>query len=424
MIYQQYMYSYPHKTSYEKIKKLNISKELNNKVESLYIHIPFCQSKCGYCNLFSIANSKQEILDSYLNAIKRQSFQFKNILKKEFINLNSLILGGGTPLVLSKSQLDKIFQLAINDFNFDFKSKFFAIETSPNQTDLEILKFLKEFNLNRISIGIQSFVEKELESLQRFHNFKSCISSLEKIKSLDFDILNIDLIYGIPNQTIESLIFSLKKTLYFSPEEIFIYPLYQKPNTRIFNKFEIDEKLQYKMYFKTKEFLTENGYHQISMRRFVKKKPEFLGSCGFENMLSLGCGARSYLDNIHFCETYTSKSSECLNQLMQFNEKTNFLENISFFNLNIYEQKRRFVIKNLLHIFGFNILEYNSKFSGDFFEDFPILNEWIEKNWVIFKNNHIKLTDLGLSLSDYIGPMLISKNVLKKMENFYDASLL
>ncbi|HOQ00556.1 STM4012 family radical SAM protein [Acetivibrio clariflavus] len=421
--YRQYMYSYPHKTAYQYIENLDLSEyssELAKNPIVLYFHIPFCENKCGYCNLFSIPWESDEKIDSYIEAVKRHAENYREVLDFEGVQFKSLIFGGGTPLILSINQLEKLFDIAEGYFGIDLRKVSISIETSPNQTTIEKLMFLKSRNVNRVSIGVQSFVQKELDKLKRFHNTDKVEKALKDLKYVGFDTLNIDLIYGIESQSFESLRYSLERAASYEPDEIFVYPLYKRPNTGIFTDFDINTELQYRMYFMICEFLKDKGYFQTSMRRFVKDKPSKEESCGFENMIALGCGGRSYIGNLHFCERYTSKQSKSMELIDKYIKRKEFFSRLSFYKLNSDELKRRFIIKNLFYYGGVPLAEYKRLFGTNLYEDFPIFQKFSSEEWIIEAKGRIKLTPLGLSLSDYIGPMLISDAVLEKMERFCD----
>lgn len=423
-IYKQYMYSYPHKTSYQKTNHLKLSDysiDVRTNPVGLYFHIPFCDSKCGYCNLFSIPCGNVDKMQAYIEAVKRHSHQTLSAIDLSKSEFNSLIFGGGTPLILSIKQMDELFNLAVDSYRLDLNKHFVAIETSPNQTTKKKLEYLKERHTDRISIGVQSFVQSELHILERHHSALSAEKALDLIKLYDFPLLNIDLIYGIPGQTLETLLYSANKALEYEPEEMFVYPLYQQANTRIYGKFEIERALQYEMYMQISGFLKDNGYYQISMRRFVKKKPELEMSCGFENMISLGCGGRTYLDSLHYCEPYTSDIKKCISTLDAYMTKADYFKDVSLYHLDGDEQKRRYVIKNLLHHTGIDKSEYENLFGGKIADDFKLMKEIIEKDWAYTEGDYIRLTELGMSLSDYIGPLFISRAVSGKMEKYkYD----
>lgn len=239
--YNQYQYSYPHKTNYYPIDKKRIEYEISKiSTAGYYVHVPFCRTKCGYCNLFSVPGYSKHI-DHYLQAIKRQYKQFAQVSK---ITPTNFIVGGGTPVLLSINQLNTLFDI----LDVDPKNQYSAIELSPNESTKEKIEFLKNVGFNRVSIGIQSFNENELKSLHRQHKSESCHNALQEIAKQDFSDFNIDLIYGISGQTQNTLQMSLKHALSYNPTEIFIYPLYVRKNTSIFDHFELDHEHTYELY--------------------------------------------------------------------------------------------------------------------------------------------------------------------------------
>jgi oxygen-independent coproporphyrinogen-3 oxidase len=287
------------------------------------------------------------------------------------------------------------------------------IETSPNETTGEKLAVLKEFATNRISIGIQSLVNTELKTLQRAHSAESARRALDCLKTYDFPCLNLDLIYGIPGQTIATLGESLKEALGFEPDELFIYPLYIREGTGLDGKVINQDTLA--MYRFARDHLTAAGYFQISMRRFTKKVPERSGSCGFENMLAIGCGGRSYLGDLHFCSPYAVGREHCLSIIDRFIKATDKTAITHGFILDEEEAKRRFVIKNLLFYRGLSLIDYRERFRSELLADFPLIDRLLTLLYAVNTDGFIRLTPLGLSLSDHIGPMFISPAVEAKM---------
>ncbi len=418
-IYLQYMYSYPHKRTYQMAERLDLSSYKDafvNREMGLYVHIPFCRSKCGYCNLFSIVNRQEEEYIRYLEAVKRHSNQMKKEINFESTGFNSFTIGGGTPMILSVRNLENLINFCRNEYRLDFSKIFSCIETSPSTTENEKIKLIKQCGFKRVSIGVQSFIEKELLQLERGETVSSCLSALEKIKKEDFDILNIDLIYGMPSQTEKSFLKSLSKATEFEPEEVFLYPLYNQPNARLYHKFKLDEEKQQKLYEVGRDYLVSQGYNQLSMRSFSKKQygnPD----CGFENTLSLGCGGRSYFDSLHFCERYVSGKENSEDLYRNYVNKQDFLSNISFFLLDLDEQKRKYTIKNLLYATGLSKGNYRKHFGSDVYEDFGFLRGLLEqKSYLYETSERIFLTKLGYVYSDKIGPMFMSQDVAKKME--------
>ena len=400
-IYQAYMYSYPHKTKYGPLENINVFDYLTScdlgKID-FYFHIPFCASKCGYCNLFSIVDKDGELLDNYLAAMESQIKQYG----LSGITPQSFTIGGGTPLILPAQELERLFTM----FPSMNKAQS-SIETSPNETTEDKLKILKMYDIDRVSIGIQSFNDGELKNLGRTHRAFSARKALALIKKHAFPILNIDLMYRIPGQTLSSLKDSVEEALDFSPDEIFLYPLYIRKGTTMYTTFgkEYINPDIYKMYIKGRDRIVNSGYTQISMRRFVKKPPYNPPSCGLNTVLSIGCGGRSYVGNLHFCHPFTMDNGERCKTINAYihADKTRVTNG---YILNNEEHKRRFVIKNLLHVYGLLLADYWNSFQSNVYNDFPLFNELSEKGYIQAAEEKIQLTELGLSLSDYIGPLL------------------
>ena len=181
-IYSAYMYSYPHKTAYRELENIDMRSYtgmLQEQQNGLYIHIPFCETKCGYCNLFSVTGGKEEDFRLYIEAIDEHAKQLKSIAS--FAQWNSFILGGGTPMILPERELEQVFQIVEERLDVDHKTVYSGIETSPNQTAASKLSILKDFNMDRVSIGVQSFIEEELMMLRRHHKVKAAMNALDLI---------------------------------------------------------------------------------------------------------------------------------------------------------------------------------------------------------------------------------------------------
>ena len=236
--------------------------------------------------------------------------------------------------------------------------------------------------------------------------------ALDLLKSYGFPCVNIDLIYGIPGQTAASFECSLRHALNFTPDEIFIYLLYIRGGTKLTGTV-INENT-YEMYEFARDFLFASGYFQASMRLFVKKAP-VPKSCGFENMLAIGCGGRSYIGSLHFCHPYAMGKHACLRIIDNFIQAGDKTEIRSGFILDEDEMKRRFIIKNLLYFRGVSVSDYSQLFSAPLLSDFPVIDRLILLGYAEIKGDFVRLTPLGLSYSDYIGPMFISGKVNEKM---------
>ncbi len=439
--YIQYMYSYPHKTAYRALENVNLRDyffNLEGEGHSLYLHLPFCESKCGYCNLFSVTDCSQIQMDNYIDAVLRQVKQYKEMLPHSS-SFDELVIGGGTPLLLENGQIARVFE-AVGTYmpmGADYKV---IIETAPNQTNQEKVKLLKEFGVTRVSMGIQSFDNGELRWLGRNHDSECAGEAACLLSNAGFECVNFDFIYGLPGQTKESLIHSLRTAFSYAPDEIFLYPLYIKHGVwleREGRKELLDSDHAYALYQCGSEYLRENGYAQISMRRFVRKSlgslsrenessgkelpgnmlPEF-NECGLKSALSLGCGGRSYLGRLHTCTPYRTTRSAALEEIGRYQRTEDFSFVTNGILLSDDEMKRRYVIKHLLILPGISKQAYRKAFQADLLEDFPIIKDWMGQGWLEEHGSgqvYIGLTVEGLGLSDYIGPQLISEEIRKKM---------
>lgn len=420
-IYEQYMYAYPHKTSYYPLKKQEVEEALrgiSGKTSGLYLHVPFCRTKCGYCNLFSVAG-QDEMIPVYLEAVKRQVKQYGETVDFRTISFDSLTIGGGTPVKLTIAQLEDILSFLADSCGVNAETSQWGIELSPEDTAGDIVDYLKAVGFARVSIGVQSFQERELAAIGRRHSLERCAGVLKLLEQADFPSWNVDLIYGIPGQDVESLKGSIQAALQYHPKEIFLYPLYIKPGTGLQGRCSTAEETALELYRRGADFLKEQGYHQISMRRFALY-PQAERSCGFEQNLAVGCGGRSYLGNLHVCEPFTVGAENCRRQLQRFCEKQDFFRDVVGSILNLDEQKRRYAVKNLLHVQGISRQEFQSLFQRDVLEEFIFLKELHMSGHVTVTGDRVYLSEEGLAWSDGIGPMFISPSVRQRSQMFYE----
>ena len=411
-IYQQYMYSYPHKSTYQPVERLDLAAYRDAFAGTdmgLYFHIPFCRVKCGYCNLFSLTGVRAESYLEYIQAIRRHSAQMKAEIDFSRTRFSSLVFGGGTPLLLDVKELALLFALAKEEYQVEPTEVFSVIESSPAEITPEKLDFLQAKNLKRLSIGIQSFQAGELKMIERRAEPELAHHAIRLAKQADFPVLNLDLIYGIPGQTEASWRDSLERAAAYQPQEIFLYPLYNQPNAGLYHKFPTDEahsRQKYELYRIGSRFLRENGYRQKSMRCFSRlAETDDHADCGFENTLALGCGGRSYFHELHFCEPYVAGQAACSAEYQRYLQKTDFLKGLSKVDLTEMQQKRRYVIKNILYYTGLSAADDRRRFAAELTADFPLLQDLEDRAWVSRENDRFYLTEEGMSLSDYIGPM-------------------
>jgi oxygen-independent coproporphyrinogen-3 oxidase len=190
----------------------------------LYVHVPFCVSKCSYCDFYSVVGCKAA--SAWLKAISAEA----KIYRDEFPPFETLYIGGGTPTVLGIKELERLFEIVMGEFSFEARFEF-TVEANPDDLNREKLIALKEFGVNRLSIGAQSFDNGELALLGRRHDAATALGAIEKARSVGFDNIGIDLICAIPGQTIERMRANLESALSLCPEHLSCYELTLEPSS-------------------------------------------------------------------------------------------------------------------------------------------------------------------------------------------------
>ena len=234
--YQAYVYAYPHKTAYrtfaEPLALDALWSEQDRSALYLYVHIPFCEMRCGFCNLFTSVKPGGDFVEEYLEALRRQ-VGVVSAAMGEGARFARFAMGGGTPTQLPLEGLEAVLDLLHDELGAELAAIPASVECSPETATLEKLRLLRERGVDRISMGVQSFVDAEVKAIHRPQNMGSVRAALERMNALGFPHVNIDLMYGLPEQTPESWLYSIQEALAFNPAEIFLYPLYVRPLTRM-----------------------------------------------------------------------------------------------------------------------------------------------------------------------------------------------
>ncbi len=427
--YLAYSYSYPHKTSYRTLSPAVPLADAwaNEKRDALflYIHVPFCEMRCGFCNLFTMVNQSQSLEDLYVDALDRQAEVVRNALGD--CHLARMALGGGTPTFLGARQLEQVFQLCVDRFSLDPKTTPISVETSPLTAQPDKLKVLRSFSVNRVSIGVQSFLEEEVRAVGRSQNTADVVAALERIRSEAFPILNIDLIYGLPGQTRQSFFASIRKALLFEPEEIYLYPLYVRPLTGIGRQNNSDNHPDNRMelFRAGRELLLASGYRQVSMRMFQSSKaPEQsqapLYCCQTDGMVGLGSGARSYTSTLHYSTKYAVGTTQIKSLIADYvgADREQFAAIDHGYQLDEIDQRRRFIIQSILNTEGLSIDSYKQRFGAHPFDDVSTMAALTAEGLLAESNDRIIPTERGLELSDQIGVRLYSEKVSTLMTEY------
>ena len=423
--YLAYAYSYPHKTAYRPLERPISLHELwsteKRDALSLYIHVPFCEMRCGFCNLFTQARPKEGVSSAYVSAVSRQARRVREAIGQA--SFARFAIGGGTPTQLEAADLETLFTLAEELFGVDVVKTPSSVETSPETATEEKLAILKRHSVSRVSIGVQSFFEAETRAIQRPQKRQEVYTALERIKARAFETLNIDLMYGLPGQTMQTWLASIQEALRFQPEELYLYPLYVRPLTGMGRHAKRPQDSRLQMYQEAKALLQSQGFTQVSMRMFRDSKASReagpVYTCQTDGMIGLGCGARSYTKTLHYSEEY-AVGKEDVREIIEayIKRPEEFFDRAGFgVALDEDEQRRRFVILSLLQD-GVVFSEYQARFASSALQDFPQLAALVPVGLARQSNEAITLTEQGVARSDLIGAWLFSPVVQHKMEEY------
>lgn len=428
--YRSYLYSYPHKTAYRELNPPlpleSLWEKENTDTYFLYMHIPFCAARCGFCNLFTLPDRREDTHERYVDALERQAKQWAPITSRR--PYSRFAIGGGTPTLLNEVQLNRLFDIAEHVMGLDPAQASISVETSPDTVTEAKLAIMKERSVDRVSMGIQSFIEAEASAIYRPQKPQEVERALEKLTRYDFPLLNLDLIYGLPGQTVESWIYSLERVLAYEPGEIFIYPLYTRENT-IVKPDDIRRQgpdIRMELYKAARETLKSKGYVQYSMRRFAKEQSSskvlLPYSCQEEGMVGLGCGARSYTSEVHYASKYGVSYKATQSIIADYVATESYDVADYGIVLSREEQRRRYILKALLHREGMTLSDYQQRFGTDVMSDYVWLAELLTEGMAELESDEgkqvLRLTEEGLGYSDAIGDWLISAEIREQMEGF------
>lgn len=420
-LYQDYAYGYPHKSTYRTLSPAIPMKQAWKNTDSsrtfLYLHIPFCEMRCGFCNLFTTANPSEDRIAAYLLALEREARLVRHEIGAAPLQV---ALGGGTPTFLSPNELSRVLGLIENSFDLDFAAVPMGIETSPDTATTDRLSILEARGTERISIGVQSFFESETKQMGRPQKLGVVEAALDRIRQHKFQRLNVDLIYGAANQTEASWLQSLKRALQWQPEELYLYPLYIRARTGLDGKSSVEDEHRRALYRAGRDFLLSEGYQQNSMRSFSKFATRNVHSeyvCQEDGMLGLGVGARSYTRDLHYSSPYAVSRPGVLGIVDAYCKLTERELGTARHGIEISreERARRYVLKSILHAGGLDIPRFTAEFGVRPSQMFLALNELMELGLMARSQKRICPTPLGLEHSDAIPPLFYSDSVRTRM---------
>ena len=368
----------------------------------LYIHIPYCIHKCGYCD-FNSHPIKQDEMDHYIDALVAEMKHYAKTYSNTNI-IRTIFLGGGTPTTLTVYQLERILKECVSEFTVASNAEI-TIEANPATIDIEQLKSIRQTGYNRISIGVQSFDKTELKLLDRAHGPEEIHSTVDRARKAGFDNLSLDLMFAVPNQSLSSWESNLNKALEKNPEHLSTYNLTIEQGTA-FSKLQSNGKLimpdddhQLELYKRTIERLTKKGFHHYEISNFARRGKECKHNITYwenKNTLGLGAGASSYMNGTRF-----KNINLPAHYIRQVKEKKIAVEHSE--TLELRQAMGETIMLGLRLLQGISIPQFEKRFQISFINLFRnIISALKEKELVIIEKDYLRLSQKGLFWADSV----------------------
>lgn len=384
---------------------------MRRKQIGLYIHIPFCKQKCSYCDFCSYAE-KQDLISKYIKCLLQEikevgsnnRVDFENG-KDDLFSVKTIYIGGGTPSLIESKYIVQIMEEIKSNFELDENTEI-TIEVNPGTVTLEKLEEYNKAGINRLSIGLQSTHEHLLKEIGRIHTYLDFLDTYRFAREARFENINVDLMIGLPNQTLAEVQDSIEEIVSMEPEHISVYSLILEEGTPLFKKVEEglelpDEELERKMYWTVKQILETNGYNHYEISNFAKQGYESkhnLDCWNQKEYIGFGVAAHSYTNGIRY------SNIENLEQYIKNYEEVKTEENLVFHEKQDMEaMQKEYMLLGLRKIDGVSIQEFKIKFvANPVFLYHDKLEKLVNEDLVEIDGDQIKLTNKGLDLANIV----------------------
>ncbi len=359
----------------------------------LYVHIPFCLKKCKYCDFVSFDN-REELKEKYLDKLIEEMGEYRGFL------IDTVFIGGGTPTSLNAHEIKKLL-LAIRG-NFQIKEDAeFTMEANPKTLDEEKLSIMKMYGVNRLSIGVQSFCDNELFKIGRIHNAEIAKETIALVRENGFKNINIDLMFALPDQTMESFKKSLEAAVENNISHISCYSLILEEKTPLYEENKEgklvlpDEDTERKMYDYACEFLEKNGYEQYEISNFAKKGYKSRHNIKYwkcNEYIGIGLGAHSYLSGERFQNT--EEADKYLSGEFHLDNRE---------ALTLSDKIAEFMIMGLRMRKGIEKKEFSKRFGMEIEAVYKKeLDKFLKSGFLIEEDGNVFISKEGISVSNSI----------------------
>lgn len=357
----------------------------------IYIHIPFCTSKCKYCGFYSLADSRNESHELYVEELIEDIIEYGKEYGTDYL-VDTVFIGGGTPSVLHENLIERIMKALKESFEISPDSEI-TIETNPKTLTMNKLCAYKKSGINRLSMGVQSFDNIMLEGLGRIHKAEDVFQNFHLAREAGFDNINLDLMFGIPGQTMEIWLDTLKQVVELEPEHISFYSLQIEEGTPFYDMYkngtldEVTDEVDRQMYHEAIKDLALAGYEHYEISNCAKAGRECKHNLKYWSMddyLGIGHGASSFIGGVRFAEA------------------PNLEYNINSFMDDVGE----FVFTGLRKREGISLEQFRQKFGKELWSVFSreVFNEqsFFEAGLVEEVDGFFRLTEAGIDVSNEI----------------------
>ncbi len=364
----------------------------------IYIHIPFCASKCYYCDFCSTSAAKRDKIDAYVSALINEIRDFAAARDSKF-EVDTLYFGGGTPTLMSIQNFSDILSCVKENFELLPGAEITA-EANPKTADFETLCSMRQLGINRLSIGMQSVHNSELKSLGRIHSLEDFESFYIDARRAGFDNISVDLMYGIPEQTMESFEESVRRLASFSPEHISSYCLKIEEGTRFYKRRDTldlpDEDIVCDMYENMGHILQSAGYNKYEISNFSRLGRESrhnLKYWQYDDYIGFGSGAHSFFDGKRFANSRDIDGYILSNGLGEREGEE---------VISPSGAENEYIMLGMRLARGIDICDYENRFNKDFYESFGKRFEKFSPEFISLGEKNCRFTEKGMFVSNYI----------------------
>ncbi|MDF2512006.1 MAG: putative oxygen-independent coproporphyrinogen oxidase [Herbinix sp.] len=386
----------------------------------LYIHIPFCVKKCDYCDFLSAPATetmKKRYVDALITEIKGSGSFYSTY------EVQTIFFGGGTPSCLEASEIERIMKAIGETIRLSRASMEVSIEVNPGTLTEEKLRVYKRAGINRLSFGLQSANDKELKNLGRIHTYQQFKENFLLARTLGFQNINVDLMSALPEQTVESWENTLRTIIALAPEHISAYSLIVEEGTGFYERYREgsagyrllpDEDTDRSIYHLTKEILKDNGYDRYEISNYAKQGFECRHNSSYWigiDYLGLGLGASSLIQGVRFSKEEDLQKYILLCEqgavTLERDKPDQLVDSLGLVRdrdqLTLVQRMEEFMFLGLRMCKGISKREFNHRFQKSIKETYPeIIDELVEKALLIEDGDLIRLTDLGIDVSNQV----------------------